>query len=218
MTLRIFAVTSALAVLASSQPASAHAWVRTQQPQASPTSKAVVEHAIAGEIEKIDHASRTIQIRTADGVEATVKFTDRTTVHGLKDVSRALELEAKAGLEGGSAVIHYTGQGADRTAVEIDHLGKRTLKTAKGTVVRVDEAGTFVVVKTKTGTDETFEFTKDAVVDSDRGVETAEAGTGKSIKKGTEVTVHYSESAGKKLLHLLEHVQFGPLPGPGVPR
>ena len=93
----------------------------TQKPDVSqaPASPARVEHAIAGEIEKVDHASRTILIRTADGVEETVKVTDRTTVHGLKDISRALELNAKAGLEGGSAVIHYTGQSGDKTAVKI---------------------------------------------------------------------------------------------------
>ena len=82
----------------------------------------------------------------------------------------------------------------------------------------VDDAGRFVVVKTKTGTDEMFELTKDAVVDSDRGVEGAMGGTASAIKKGAEVTVHYSESAGKKLLRLLEHAQFGPLLPPGVPR
>lgn len=164
------------------------------------------EHAVAGEIRKVDHDAKTIVIHTTDGADETVKVTDRTAVRGLKDVRRATDATAKAGLEGTTVVVHYTGEGADKTAVRIDHIGKRALKTAKGTVVRVDDAGKFVVVKTAEGTEETFELSKDAVVDTGRGIKGSAVATGGAIKKGADVTVHYSDEGGKKLVHLVKSI------------
>jgi hypothetical protein len=163
------------------------------------------EHAIAGEVKRVDHAAKTIVIHTADGIDDTVKFTERTAVRGVKDVTRVADASAKAALEGGSVILHYTGEGVDRTAVSVDHLGKRTLRIVKGTVVRVDEAGKFVIVKTAAGAEETFELTKDVVVDGARGIDRTVVATGGVIKKGTEVTVHYSDEGARKLVHLLRH-------------
>jgi hypothetical protein len=233
MTTRTFTAAVALSMLVSGQSAHASAAAgafaaglgpavndHTQARAAShaATKPADVERAIAGEVKKVDHDARTIVIHTAAGIDETIRFTDRTTVHGLSVLSRAADVKAKAALEGGSVVVRFTGEKADRTAIRIDHLGTRPLKLAKGTVVRVDNDGRFVVVKTKAGTEETFEMTKDLVVQSERGVESATDATGNAIKKGTEITAHYSESGGKKLLHLLEHARPGPLLPPSDPR
>jgi len=164
------------------------------------------DHAVAGEVKKVDHAAKTIVIHTADGIDETIKFTERTTVRGVEGVTRAAEVGARASLEGGSAVLRYTGEGVDKIAVSIDHVGKRPLGMARGTVVRVDDAGKVVVVKTAAGAEETFELTKDIVVDSGRGIEVGVVATGGAIKKGAEVTVHYSEEGGKKLAHFVKHL------------
>jgi Cu/Ag efflux protein CusF len=164
------------------------------------------QHAVAGEVKKIDHAAKTLALHTADGIDETIKFTGRTVVRGIKDATRAADATAKASLEGASVVLYYTGEGVDKTAISVDHIGKRTLKLAKGTVVGADAAGKFVVVKTATGAEETFELTKDVVVDSGRGVEDAAVVTGGAIKKGAEVTMHYSEEGGKKVVLLVKHL------------
>lgn len=199
MTFRTLVIVAAvaLATLVGSQPARARA--------------SGAERAIAGEVMRVDHAGQLIVVRTAAGVDETIKFTDRTAVHGLKDVMRASDASAKAGLEGGLVVLRYTGEGADRTAVRVDHIGKRTLKVAKGTVVRVDDAGTLVVIKTVAGVEQTFELPKDVVVQTGKGIETTTVSTGSGIKKGTEVTVHYTEAAGKAIVHILENMKPGPL-------
>ena len=44
-----------------------------------------VTHVVSGTIEKVDAGAKTIAVKTADGTVETVKFTDKTTVHGLKD-------------------------------------------------------------------------------------------------------------------------------------
>ncbi len=162
------------------------------------------EHAVAGEIRKFDAGAKTLLIHTADGIDETVKFTERTVVRGVKDVAHAVDATAKAGLEGAVVILHYTGEGVDKTAVGIDHLGKRTLKVAKGTVVRVDDAVKFVAIKTEAGAEETYELTKDAVVDTGHGIDRAAVATGGAIKKGADVIVHYSEEGGKKLVHLVK--------------
>jgi hypothetical protein len=161
------------------------------------------EHAVAGEIRSLDQAAKTVVIHTADGVDDTVKFTGQTTVRGAREVTRAVDATAKASLEGGAVVLHYSGEGADKTAVSIEHLGKRTLKTLKGTVVRVDDGSKFFVVKTRTGAEESFELTKDLVVDTRRGTGRAVAETGGAIERGAEVAVHYSDEGGKKLVYLV---------------
>jgi arginine repressor len=164
------------------------------------------EHAIAGEIKKVDHSAKTLLIRTAEGTEETVKYTERSAVHGLKDVARVADAGAKAGLEGTSAVIRYTGQGADRTVVSVEHIPRHTLSLAKGTVLRIDKAGKFVVLKTEAGAEETFQISKDAVVDTGHGVEAAGAATGRAIIQGAAVIVHYSESGSQKVAHLLKNL------------
>src|ERR1700674_5260263 len=90
------------------------------------------QHAVAGEVKKVDHAAKTLVLHTADGIDETIKFTRRTVVRGIKDATRAADATAKASLEGASVVLYYTGEGVDKTAISVDHIGKRTLKLAKG--------------------------------------------------------------------------------------
>src|SRR5260370_31854781 len=41
-----------------------------------------VTHVISGTVEKVDAGAKTIAVKTADGTVETVKFTEKTTVHG----------------------------------------------------------------------------------------------------------------------------------------
>jgi len=175
------------------------------EPSQTPGPTARVEHAVAGEVRKVDHAAKTVVIRTADGVDETFRFTAETAVRGASEVTRLADVTARSGLEGGSAVVHYTGEGVDKTAVAVDHIGGRTLRIAKGTVTRVDEAGKFVVIKTAAGIEETYQLTRDVVIDMIRGLGEAAMATSHTIKKGAEVTVHYANEGDKKIAYLLRH-------------
>jgi hypothetical protein len=75
-----------------------------------------------------------------------------------------------------------------------EHAAKTAMKTVKGSVVRVDDAGKLIVVKTAKGTEETFDLGADVTADSV-----------KAMKTGAKVTVHYSEEGGKKVAHALKH-------------
>ena len=159
-----------------------------------------VLHAVAGAITKVDKASKTFVIKAADGTEHVFKYSDKTTVRAAKDTDK----DAKKGMldaymegkEGTNVVVHYTEKGADKTAVAVEDLGKDGVKVSEGTITKVDKAAHTVTVKTKDGAEETYQLSKDAVVDTGKGVV-------KETKEGEKVTVHYTEESGKKIAHFL---------------
>ncbi len=159
--------------------------------------------AVHGTITKLDSATKTMLVKTKDGTEHTVKFVDKTTVHGAKASVHETAMGAKDtfhGLkEGTDVVAHYTEKGTEKTAVEVDDVGKDGLKSMDGTVTHIDRAAKTVAVKTADGTEETFKLSGQAADDA-----------GKDIAKGTEktahVTVYYSEQAGKKTAHFFEKI------------
>ena len=52
-------------------------------------------NVITGTIEKVDSGAKMIAVKTVDGAVETVKFTDKTTVHGLKDAAKGADLAGK---------------------------------------------------------------------------------------------------------------------------
>jgi hypothetical protein len=156
-------------------------------------------HVISGIIEKVDAAAKTIAVKTADGTVETVKFTEKTTVHGLKDGAKGADL---AGKEGGHVIVHATGEGGQKAAHSVEWFGDKTVHTTEGTVDDVDEGSKTVAVKTADGTKEAFEVSEHATVDTGKAVGRYSA---VGAKKGEHVTVYYTEEAGKKIAHLFKH-------------
>ena len=155
---------------------------------------------ITGTLTKVDSGAKTIAVKTADGTVKTVTFTDKTTVHGLKDAGRGADL---AGKEGGHAIVHTVGEGADETAHSVHWVGDKTVHATEGTVEDVGEGSKTVAVKTADGTKETFEVADHAVVDSGKDVARYSV---RGAKKGEHVTVYYTEDAGKKIAHVFKHI------------
>lgn len=156
-----------------------------------------VVSAVHGTITKLDSASKTAVIKTKDGAEDTVKFVDKTTVHGAEATATGGK-DAFHGLtEGTEVVAHYTATGTEKTAVEVDKVGKDGIKSVDGTVTHIDRGTKTIAVKTADGTEETFRLSGHAAADA-----------GKDIAKGSEksakVTVYYTEEAGKKTAHFFE--------------
>src|SRR5262245_23209278 len=100
-----------------------------------------------GTVQKIDSASKVIAVKTADGAKFSVKIVESTAIHGFDGGKAAWQ-----GLEKGTEIVaHGTRKGVEFTATELDHLGKGGLKMTKATVVDIDRAGRFIVVKTAAG-------------------------------------------------------------------
>ena len=162
-----------------------------------------VVSAVHGTVTKLDSATKTMVVKTKDGTEHTIKFVDKTTVHGVKasaEVTAGGAEDFAHGLKEGSEVVaHYTAKGTEKTAVEVDDVGKDGIKSVDGAITHIDRAGKTVAVKTADGTEQTFKLSGHAAADA-----------GKDIAKGTEkttkVTVYYTEEAGKKTAHFFEKI------------
>ena len=149
---------------------------------------------IHGTVKKVDSAAKTVAVATANGAEEVVRFTDKTIVHG----TAAGAKDAWQGIQQGSEiVVHATGTGASKTAVEVDNLGKGGLRVAEGTISKVGDGGKTVVVKTANGAEETFDVTANAVGEASK---TAAQGAEKAGRYG----VYYTEEAGKKIAHFFK--------------
>jgi hypothetical protein len=153
--------------------------------------------AIHGTITKLDAGAKTAVVKTADGTESTIHFVDNTAVHG-GEATETASKDVFHGLKEGSEVaVHYTEKGSEKTAVEVDRLGKDGMKSVDGTVTKVGEDGKTVTVKAADGTEHTFDVV---------GKDTKEAAgaIGKGAEKGGKVTVHYTEEGGKKVAHFFK--------------
>ena len=153
--------------------------------------------AVHGVVTKVDAGSKTIVVKTNDGTEHTIHFLDQTTVRGAEGTEAGAKDTFHGVKEGSEVVAHYTVKGTEKTAVEVDKVGKDGMKSMEGVITKVGEGGKTITVKAADGTERTFEVaghdTKVAAVDTAKGTE-----------KGAKVTVYYSESAGKKVVHFFE--------------
>ncbi len=149
-----------------------------------------VSSIIHGTVKKVDKATKTVVVKTADGTEHTVKVAGDATVKGTKEGVDGL----KTGTE---VVVRTTGKGAEETGDAIGKVGKGSMKMTKGTIEKVDKGTKTVVVKTADGTEKTFEYTDNAAKDMGSAV-------GAGTEKGAKVTVYYTEETGKKIAHFFE--------------
>jgi len=156
-----------------------------------------VVSALHGVVTKVDAAAKTIVVKTKDGTEHTIHFVDKTTVRGAEGVETGAKDTFHGVKEGSEVVAHYTVQGTEKTAVEVDKVGKDGMKSVEGTVTKIGEGGKTITVKAADGTERTFD-----VVGHDTKVAAVDAGKG--TEKGAKVTVYYTESAGKKVVHFFE--------------
>ena len=158
-----------------------------------------VVSAVHGTIKTIDSATKTIVVKTADGTEHSLRYLDKTAVHGVKASSEAGKDIWHGLKEGTEVVAHYTKRGTEDTALEIDKIGKDGLKTTDGTIKDLDRSGKKLIVKGSDGVESTFRLTDHATKDAGKDI-------AEGTEKGIKVTVYYSEDAGKKVAHFFEKV------------
>lgn len=91
-----------------------------------------VAHAISGVVKSVDKGTKTFIVKTADGTEHTIKWTDNTAVKGAKDAGKGVEKGSAdtymAGKEGAKVSVKYTEEGGEKTAVGIKDASKSTAK------------------------------------------------------------------------------------------
>jgi len=153
--------------------------------------------AVRGVVTKVDAATKTIAVKTADGTEHTFHFVEKTSVHGAQATATGAKDTFHGITEGSEVVAHYTKKGTEETAVEVDKVGKDGMHSVDGTVTHVSEDGKTVVVKAADGSDHTFHVVGHDTAASAKAL-------GKGADKSAKVTVYYTESAGKKVAHFFQ--------------
>jgi len=83
-----------------------------------------VVHMVKGLVTHIDKDSKTMVVKAADGTEHTIKWTDKTTVAGGKDIGEGIK-------EGSKVSVKYTEKAGEKTAVGVKDVGKATAKAVQ---------------------------------------------------------------------------------------
>lgn len=163
--------------------------------QAPPISGVTGAIALEGTMKKVYAAARTVIVTTVDGVEHVVHFTTNLIVHGGKGAG----VDALQGLrEGATVVVHYTMQGGEEAAQEIDRIGDEGLKQTEGVVTRVDRRRRQITIRFEYGRTETFRLTERAAAEAGPDVESAPG--------GAKVIVDHSDEGGQKVAHYFKKI------------
>lgn len=156
-----------------------------------------VVSAVEGTVKKVDAASKVVVVKATDGTEHTFHLGDDFAVHGGKDIAAGAG-DSMHGLKAGAHVaVHYTKDGGEETAHEIDRLDRGGLKIARGTVTQVDRDGKKISIKSADGTEQTFDLTEHAAKDTGDDI-------AKGADKSVKVSVYYTEDAGHKTAHFIK--------------
>jgi hypothetical protein len=153
--------------------------------------------AIEGTVKKIDIASKTMVVKTAEGTDHTFHFADRTAVHGSEAAAKGTRAAFHGLREGGEVVVHYTRRGTEQTADEIDYVGKGGLKVGEGIVRNIDRAARTLTVQSASGGEETFQLSERAAQDAGKDI-------GKGSGKSEKLVVYYTGEAGHKVAHFFK--------------
>ena len=81
-------------------------------------------HMVKGTVKSVDKDSKTMVVKTADGKEHTIKWTDKTTMEGAKATGEGIA-------EGSKVSVKYTEKAGEKTAVGIKAAGKATDKAVE---------------------------------------------------------------------------------------
>jgi len=69
----------------------------------------------------------------------------------------------------------------------------------------MEQGGERIIVKTKDGAEEVYEVGKRATVATGNKITEVGKWTGDKVVAGTKATISYTEEAGKKVVHFVEH-------------
>ncbi|MGP0076139.1 MAG: hypothetical protein ACLPWF_29820 [Bryobacteraceae bacterium] len=152
-----------------------------------------VASAVVATVKTVDKGTKTVVVKTADGTEHTFHFIGRTVAHGAEATAKGSKDAFEGMKEGDEVVVHYTVKGTEKTAQEVDHIGKDGLKASEVVVKSVDHGAKTVTVKTAEGAEETYHISDRAVKES-----------GKGLEKAGKVTIYYTDDAGKKVVHFFK--------------
>jgi hypothetical protein len=150
--------------------------------------------ALEGTMKKFYRAANVVIVTTIDGVEHVYHFTKDLVVHG----GRGPAVDALEGLrQGSTVVVHYTPNGGEQAAREIDVISDEGLKVAEGVVTRLDRRRQQISVRYTDGRTETFRLTERAAAEAPKDADNA-------ATAGLKVAIYYTDENGRKVVHFFK--------------
>ena len=152
--------------------------------------------ATEGTIQETSEAAHTILVKTAEGVERLFHLNRGSTVHS----GDAAGEEALRALKKGTPVaVHYTAEGENLTAEEIDRLGEKGLKQMQGVVTAVNRRDRTISIKLADGTRQTLRFSHRAATEVGDDIDHAGDST-------IRVIVYFRDEAGQRVAHYFKRI------------
>jgi|SRR5215472_5211495 len=78
-------------------------------------------HVVKGVVKSVDKDTKTMVVKAGDGTEHTIKWTDQTTMEGMKETGKGVD-------KGSKVAVKYTEKGGEKTAVGVKDISKDTAK------------------------------------------------------------------------------------------
>lgn len=156
----------------------------------------VVVRAVHGTVDSLGSAGKTVVVKTAEGAKFTLHAASTTAVYGLDGAATGAKATFKGITAGTEVVAHYSMEGAKYTATSLRAVGGAGLRVTEGTVHAIDRGARTVAVKTADGSVQTFTLAAHATA-------TASKSTAKAVTTGATVIVYSTETAGRKVAHLV---------------
>ncbi len=169
-----------------------------------------LSHSISGIVTRVDHGSKKLYVKSADGTEHVFDTSKGATVHTADQIGHHTEdaaMDSDKGLKQGShVVVHYTKEGADETASKVEDFGHATVKETRATILSADKDAHTLKVKTDAGAVETYHVASDASVDTKDGLKDFGTDTGDATQKGAHVVLRYTQEGARKVVHTIERL------------
>ncbi len=151
--------------------------------------------ATEGTMKTVYRGLNTMVVTTIDGVEHVYHFTKDLIIHGGKSPTDPLaDLR-----EGKTVVIHYSTEGGQQTAREIDEVGDEGLLETEGTITRIERGKKQITVRIGEGRTETFELTDRAAAETSKNIGSQDAAAGT-----TRIIIYYKDENGRKVVHYVK--------------
>ena len=151
--------------------------------------------ALEGTMKKFYRAVNVVVVTTIDGVEHVYHFAKDLVIHGGKGTG----VDALEGLrEGTTVVVHYTAEGSEQAAREIDVIGEQGLEVTEGMVTRVDRGRRQITVRYDNGKTEVFRLTERAAAETAQAVQ--------PVPSGTKVVIYYTDEHGQNVAHFFGRI------------
>ena len=151
--------------------------------------------ALEGEVEKTYAGVNTIVVKTMDGFHHLFHLTDKTVTHGGNAGDDAL----RGAGEGSRVVVHYTVDGEQKAAQEIDRIGGDGLKTVEGVITKVDRRAQTISIRLADGSRQTLRLTARAAADVGKEIDESAVGTAK-------VVIYFDDGTGRPVAHYFKRI------------